>query len=83
MVWRGLSDRVISSGRGDGDKNGGCPILTPKVEGNIASQRLREEAQAVLRRGDGGLGACLFGCHFSSTRLNTLSISSSDGGRRT
>jgi hypothetical protein len=35
MVWRGLSDRVISSGRGDGDKNGGCPILTPKVEGNI------------------------------------------------
>jgi hypothetical protein len=62
MVWRGLSDYVISSGRGDGDKNGGCPIPTPRSKATSVSLRslwLRQEAQAVLRRGNGGLSSRL------------------------
>jgi hypothetical protein len=62
MVWRGLSDYVISSGRGDGDKNGGCPIPTPKAEANIgvpASPGAPARSTSVLRGGDGGLSARL------------------------
>ena len=67
MVWRGLSDRVISSGRGDGDKNGGCPILTPKVEGNIENSAAPEEAQA-----------CCGGRRWTGCRLFVLAVLSFD-----
>lgn len=59
MVWHGLSDYVISSGRGDGDKNGGCPILTPKVERNIGVPAApgRSTSGAAAGRGWAGLPA--------------------------